>query len=343
MVRRKLRGCVCWGMLGSLLGGAWATAQSPPFPGTVYVDRDIIRPSDWSAYESLSYAGIAERFNFDRRENAFSDKNMHLFDATYADGIEIEVQVNSTDFAMGVAEDYAVYYAEQVGRLPTSLRTDVDELWIHAGGGSLPWGGGNRSILIHVDIDAAILDFEEEILFHEAAHTSYSPGHDGAPGWLAAQNADPTFISEYARDHPTTEDVAESMLMWYALRYRSARLDAATNGATEAAIPNRLAYFDALPFEGPVDGDYNYDRSVDTADYIVWRDRLSQTVALPGENPAAATPTVVDQEDYNFWKQNFGLASGNAALANGGVPEPATSLILLLAAPVWCLRRSLTR
>ncbi len=33
----------------------------------------------------------------------FSTKSMHLFDATYTDGLKIEVQVNSNDFASSPA------------------------------------------------------------------------------------------------------------------------------------------------------------------------------------------------------------------------------------------------
>ena len=42
----------------------------------------------------------------------------------------------------------------------------------------------------------------EETLVHEAAHTSLDRTHATAAGWLAAQTADGTFISTYARDHP---------------------------------------------------------------------------------------------------------------------------------------------
>ena len=54
-----------------------------------------------------------------------------------------------------------------------------------------------------------------------------------APGWTAAQAADPDFISTYARDNPTREDVAETFLPYLALRYRPDRISrslAATKG-----------------------------------------------------------------------------------------------------------------
>jgi hypothetical protein len=148
------------------------TAQEPPFFGTVWVDPDIIQPTDPTTYQFMDYAGIAPRFVFDRRDNAFSTKPMHLFNATYTDDLLVEVQVNSSDFSQAAAEQYAESYAEMVGRLPRSLRLDVETLCIHAGG-ALPFGGGNNSILIHLDVEPTTVPFLEEILFHEATmHSS---------------------------------------------------------------------------------------------------------------------------------------------------------------------------
>jgi len=315
-----------------------AVAQDPPFPGTVYVDRDIIKPTDWSAYQSLSYVGVAPRFVFDRRDNAFSTKPMHLFDASYVDGLEIEVQVNSADFTMSAAEPYATHYAEQVGRLPTSLRADVAMLWIHAGGGSLPWGGGNDSILIHVDIDDVILDFEEEILFHEAAHTSYGPAHDTAPAWQAAQDADPTFISNYARDHATTEDTAETLLMWYALRYRSDRLDAATIDATEAAIPHRLAYFDALPFELALPlADFDSDGAVNDDDLSSWKTGFGAAAGSTRAQGDADRDADVDGADYLVWQRQSGI-TGQGPVNAVTTPEPSEIQLLTPLAAIALVR-----
>jgi hypothetical protein len=81
-------------------------------------------------------------------------------------------------------------------------------------------------------------------------------------------------------------------------------------------------------------GDYNGNRVVDAADYTVWRDHLGQMLGLANENPAAATPGLVDLEDYLFWKANFGLSIGSGAAELAGshaaAPEP-TSVCLLVA------------
>lgn len=76
-------------------------------------------------------------------------------------------------------------------------------------------------------------------------------------------------------------------------------------------------------------GDYNTDGFVDAADYTKWRDQLGQSVILPNENPASATPGTVDPEDYTFWSTRFEGHSVNSSPAT--VPEPASWLLVLCA------------
>jgi PEP-CTERM motif len=75
-------------------------------------------------------------------------------------------------------------------------------------------------------------------------------------------------------------------------------------------------------------GDYNGNGVVDAADYTVWRDKLGQSVTIPGDT----TPGTVVQADYDVWKNNFGAhaGSGSGALSVGAVPEPATWLLGLI-------------
>ena len=93
-----------------------------------------------------------------------------------------------------------------------------------------------------------------------------------------------------------------------------------------------------ITIEAPtVPGDYNNNGVVDAADYTLFRDNEGASITLNGENPAAATPGVVDQEDYDFWEANFGTTAADLfplpPLPGTAVPEPASSggLLLLVA------------
>ena len=220
----------------------------PPFAGTIFIDPDIITPSDPTAFLGATYTGQGLRYVYDRRFG-WIWIDAYLFDATFDDGLTAEIQVNPEFGSIAAAEIEALKYGWAVGQLPTALRIDVLYLWIHKG--VYPFGGGNDSILIHTG-QSAIYESSgilEEALVHEAAHTSLDAAHAAATGWLDAQIADDCFISTYARDNPLSEDVAESFLPYLAIRYRSDRISQALEETIQQAIPNRIAYFDDQPFD----------------------------------------------------------------------------------------------
>jgi hypothetical protein len=210
------------------------------------MDPDIITASDPTTFQTLTASGRGIRTMFDRRVNAFVQFDAYLFDATFSDGLSAEFQVNPEFGSSEAARLEAEKYAVVIGRIPKALRTSVLTVWIHKG--VQPFGGGNNNLLIHVGQgDLYIADgILEETFVHEAAHTSLDAAHAASAGWLSAQAKDVNFISSYARDNPAREDVAESVLTWLAVRYRASRIDPVQIAKIQQAIPNRLAYFDAL-------------------------------------------------------------------------------------------------
>jgi T5SS/PEP-CTERM-associated repeat protein len=84
-------------------------------------------------------------------------------------------------------------------------------------------------------------------------------------------------------------------------------------------------------------GDYNNNGSVDAADYVVWRKNQGTTHVLPND-PIGGT---IGPAHYNQWRAHFGQPPGSGAglNANAAVPEPATLVLLIIAAAGWCLRR----
>jgi endoglucanase len=91
-------------------------------------------------------------------------------------------------------------------------------------------------------------------------------------------------------------------------------------------------------------GDFNFDGTVDAADYTVWRDAVGQTGA--GLDADSNIDGMVDEFDYNIWKANFGLTQGSGALGQVAVPEPASMAALTigcLLAGISARPRSLAR
>jgi hypothetical protein len=221
----------------------------PPFGGTIFIDPDIITPSDPTTLASVTPAGQGSRTMYDRRVNGWITVEAFLFDVSFDDGLSAEVQVNPEFGGVAAALTEAETYAEVIGRLPTVLRSEVETVWIHRG--TQPFGGGNNNLLIHTGqaadyVSSGIL---EETLVHEATHTSLDGTHASAAGWLAAQKADGTYISTYAQDFPGREDLAETFLPYLAVRYRSDRISSQMAALILETIPNRIAYLDAQSFD----------------------------------------------------------------------------------------------
>jgi hypothetical protein len=92
-------------------------------------------------------------------------------------------------------------------------------------------------------------------------------------------------------------------------------------------------------------GDYNNSGVVDAADYVVWRQNLGQTIALPNRDQNNNGP--ISAADYNSWKANFGRTNlGSSALHASAVPEPSSLAILMasmLGLILTCSRMSLIK
>ncbi len=222
--------------------------NEPPFGGTIFVNSDIITESDPTTFVSLTSLGIEPRLMFDRRENRFITVDVFLFNALYDNSNSVEVQVNIEFETESQAQQEALFYATEIGRLPEILRKDLETVWIHKG--VELFGGGNNNILIHTGQTPNYIadNILEEVLIHEAAHTSLDAEHAQSTGWLNAQNLDNHFISDYARDNPAREDIAESFLLYIAVKYKADRIPNSLNQTINDTIPNRIDYFDSQGF-----------------------------------------------------------------------------------------------
>ena len=218
-------------------------ADTPPYHGTLYFGHDLVTPEDPSYFVGLEERPSETRTMYDRRFGWITT-TPYLFHATFSDGLSTEVQINPEFEDAELRLELATKYLRAIGQLPTLLRTDVLTVWIHDG--DEDFGGGNDNILIHrgrasTYENQGILG---EVLIHESAHTSLDAYHKNTRDWLSAQTNDGQFISNYARDNPNREDLAESFPMWYALRFKTSRIPVNTQNTILSTIPNRIQYFD---------------------------------------------------------------------------------------------------
>ena len=185
---------------------------------------------------------------FDRRTNSFETFDAHLFQAVFAGDVELEIQVNP-EFGVEDAESESRFYAESIGKIPAFLFRDLETVWIHAG--VELYGGGNNNLLIHTGQTPEYLrdGVLEEVFIHEGAHTSMDAYHSLDPDWLAAQNADGMALSTYALEHPSREDIAETLAPYLAYRFRAERLGVMLINQIERTIPNRVLYLDCLELD----------------------------------------------------------------------------------------------
>ena len=230
------------------------SSNKPPFEGTAYVDKDIIRKNDPSDFISLEYVGLVKEESFDRRVDTLVSQDMFVFNVKYKHKKGTRVIVNKEFGNVKNAQRQAERYAFVVGQMPLVLLRDVDTITIHKG--KKPFGGGNRDILVHTGSGADFRrdGFLEEVIFHEACHTSLDADAYENPAWEKARLSDNNFISSYALDYPNGEDVAESCLMYFASKYRPDRISNGIKNLILKTIPSRINYFDkyANPVAKPV-------------------------------------------------------------------------------------------
>lgn len=252
---KSTRLCLGLAALCLVAGSTWQAEAKRQLPkealyhGTAFVCPGLITTSDPSSFVALIPKGQAERKMFDRRLDNWKVYNAFIFEATYRDSEPIEIQVNP-EFIRAQATVEAGKYARAIGQLPALLRADVKTCWIHQG--KELFGGRNQNILIHT---GQSVEYErdgvlEEVLLHEATHTSLDAQHATAKDWQAAQTKDPAWLSVYGKENPEREDLAETYPLYLAFRYRPQRLPRDLKEQIQRSVPARLVYLDTI--KGPL-------------------------------------------------------------------------------------------
>ena len=227
-----------------------------PFRSTTWASPRVLGPGPtW--LHSVTYTGRMMRTLYDRRFRNWIPVNAFVFDAQIAEEV-VEFRVHPEFAELEAATAEVDRFAPALGRLPAAFLSNVRALAIVPGTGLAGGSSFDQSILIHSQSQSALRGIRggllEELYLHEAAHVSLDPAHQNTVGWRAAQEADGVFISDYAQDYPDREDIAESAIMYFAVRYRPRSLTREDRWVVLTSIPNRLAYFeeqglDMSPYE----------------------------------------------------------------------------------------------
>ena len=217
---------------------------------------DLIRSDDPSTFDRLEYLGQGEAEILDPTKSFYEPLNdAYLFVASFSDGSTIDIRIHSEVGSQTVAEAEAQRYTRPLGQLPSLLRANIGRLSIRLGTETATASAG-EGISVQVG-NATIRSAEnrlEETLFHEAVHTSLDSqfSYTRSADWLEAQAKDGRFLTEYGRENPDSEDLAETALYAWALLHHPERIPTEEREAIEIRIPNRLEFLaDLLLSAGP--------------------------------------------------------------------------------------------
>ena len=228
--------------------------------GSEWKDGDIINKKDPSNFINLSFVEKKKVMGYDVRtlSNKYtkdgwgkSSFTVFVFNATFENSKDILINVNDEFKTDKKAKKQAIKWAKIYGQMPKFLKKNVKEIFMHKG--KAGWAGGQSTIVIHTDyLTNENKKYAEELMFHELTHASLDWWWGGSVNeekWKNAVSTDKYYISEYAWELPGNEDLAETVLWWYASRCKADRISKKNNEKVNKFLTNRFKYLDEQNYD----------------------------------------------------------------------------------------------
>lgn len=214
---------------------------------------DLITTDDPTAFVCAEYLGQGpEEFLPASKDGGYQRvSDAYLYQAKFSDGTLIDMRVHPEIGSKADADAELDRYLIPLGQLPTVLRQNIGRFAVRLGDNTATASQGEGMMLQSGNASVRIADNRlEETLFHESVHTSLDPlyAYQRSQEWLDAQAADGRWLTEYGRENPDGEDLAETALYAYALLHHPDRFPAGMVDEVKARVPNRLAFIEQSIF-----------------------------------------------------------------------------------------------
>lgn len=226
---------------------------------TTFVDGDIIKNKDPSNFKNVSFVEKKNILDYDKRTFKNNSKDSwgkssfsaYIFKASFENSEDILIKINTEFKKKEKAEKLAIKFGNIYGQMPKFLRKKVKNIIVHKG--KVSWAGGDGTIIIHTnELTGENKKYIEEAMIHELTHASLDWWWGGSvdeESWKKVVTEDKMYISEYAWNSPGQEDLAETVLWWYATKCKKNRISKKNYNKVVNSLPNRFKYLDNKNFD----------------------------------------------------------------------------------------------
>lgn len=209
---------------------------------------DFITEGDTNAFMSIQCIGQDNKEMPDSRTDNLFDIGTYIFEVNFSNGERTEIWVHSSFGSQIAAEEYATKLTGPLGKLPDFMRNELSHVVVHKGDANAFAEADANFFVVYsstMDLRIGTTDLEETI-FHESVHATLDAHYLDRKVWLQAQQADNSFITHYARDNASKEDMAESALFAYTMIKHPGRLSPEIETWVTTNLPNRFAFFQTI-------------------------------------------------------------------------------------------------